>query len=257
MIDSTMMLALLMALMTGIGFVVFSMGMNIWGPLFYGLIAGIVAGDVNLGIVIGASCTLFSMGFYNYGGSVMPDFSIGAIFGVFAALQTAPAHGHEAAINQAFLAAAAVAVIMLLFDILGRSLTTVFLHAGSRALARRNLKTFQRWHIAGTIPLFLSRFVPVFTGMLFINEYQKAAAFANSVEWFQRGLGVVGAALPAAGLALLLTRMQIGAYWPFMLAGYLLFAYLNVPVIGLAITGLAAAGLYMRAKEGLFAKGGE
>jgi len=252
---STLALALFMALFTGVFFVVLGLGMNIWGPLLYGIMAGVLAGDINLGVVVGASCTLFSLGFYTYGGALVPDFSIGAVFGVLAASQATTVQGIDAGLNHGLLVAGTIALFMILFDILGRSVTTIFFHAGDRALARRNLVSFQRWHLAGTIPLGLSRFIPVFIGMLFINEYQKVAVIINGMEWLERGLSVVGAALPAVGFALLLTRMKLGSYWPFVMMGYVLFAYLKVPVTGLAFAGLACAGLYIRSKRGMLAKG--
>jgi PTS system mannose-specific IIC component len=91
--------------------------------------------------------------------------------------------------------------------------------------------------------------------MLFINQYQVLEEAINSLAWLQRGLGVVGASLPAVGFALLISYMDIATYWPYMLAGYALFAFLGVPTIGLAILGVAAAGLYMKGKKDL-AKGG-
>jgi len=247
---STLALAFFMALFTGVCFVVLSMGLNIWGPLLYGIVAGILVGDINLGVLIGANCALFALGFYIYGGAAVPDFSIGAVFGVFAAAQASTIQGIDLAMDQALLVASAIALLMILFDILGRSVTTIFFHAGNKALARRNLVSFQRWHLAGTVPLGLSRFIPVFIGLLFINEYHKVAIVINGMEWLERGLGVVGTALPAVGFALLLTRMKLGAYWPFVMMGFVLFAYLNVPVTGLALAGLACAGLYMRSKRG-------
>jgi PTS system mannose-specific IIC component len=256
--STTVLLAAGIALLTGICFVVLNLGMNMWGPLLYGILAGCVVGDINLGVVIGATCTLFSLGFYTYNSStVMPDFSIGALFGVFAASGTATIQGINAASDHALVVAAAVAVLMILFDILGRSVTTFFFHAGNNALIRRDLVSFQRWHVAATVPLGLSRAIPVFIGMLFINEYREMAQVINGMEWLNRGLGVAGAALPAVGFALILTRMKLSSYWPYILMGYLLFAYVHVPLTGLAIAGAACAGLYMRSKKGQVSKGGK
>ena len=256
---STVLLALFLALFTGVCIVVIGLGFNMWAPLFYGVIAGILVGNVELGLYVGSICALMAIGFYTYGGATMPDFSIGAIFGVFMASQSLSAGASpaamRAAVDTALPVVAAIALLMSLFDIAGRASTTVFQHGGDAALAKRNIASFQRWHLAGTIPWALSRAIPVFIGMLFIDRYQVLEQAINSLEWLQRGLGVVGASLPAVGFALLLSYMDIKTYWPYMLAGFVLFAYMGLPTVGLAIVGVAAAGLYMKGKKDL-AKGG-
>jgi PTS system mannose-specific IIC component len=142
-----------------------------------------------------------------------------------------------------------MALLMSLFDIFGRAGTTVFQHGGDRALAGRKLKSFEAWHLAGTISWFLGRFIPVFIGMLLVDRYQLVTTFVEQVAWFRNGLSVVGGSLPAVGFALLLSYMDITNYWPYMLVGYVLFAYLGIPTVGLAIIGAAAAGIYMKGKK--------
>ncbi|MDR2182273.1 MAG: PTS sugar transporter subunit IIC [Treponema sp.] len=253
---SPVLLALLLAIFTGASIVVLSLGVNIWAPLLYGLVAGIVTANIDLGLKIGASCALMSIGFYTYGGATMPDYSIGAVFGVFLARTVVAAGGTiQEATDQALIVASAIALLMSLFDILGRASTTVFQHGGDNALAKRNLASFQRWHLAGTIPWFLSRAIPVFIGMLFIDKYQVVVETIQDFEQLKNGLGVVGSALPAVGFALLLSYMDIKTYWPYMLIGYVLFAFLGVSTVGLAIIGVSAAGLYMKGKKDI-ARGG-
>jgi PTS system mannose-specific IIC component len=250
-----MVLAFFLALFTGVSIVVVGLSLNIWAPLFYGMVAGVLVGDISLGLQIGAICALLGLGFYTYGGATMPDFSIGAIFGVFMAAQVGGSASLEAVTSQVVPIITAIALLMSLFDILGRGLTTIFQHGGDNALAKRQLASFQRWHLAGTIPWALSRAIPVFIGMLFIDKYQVLADSIARLGWLQSGLGVVGKSLPAVGFALLLSYMDIDTYWPYMLAGYALFSYMGVPTVGLAIIGVAAAGLYMKGKKEL-AKGG-
>ena len=252
-------LAFILALITGVSIVVVGLGFNMWAPLFYGVIAGAFVGNLELGLYVGSICALMAIGFYTYGGATMPDFSIGAIFGVFMASQTlvrgAGVAEMRLAVDTALPIVAAIALLMSLFDILGRASTTVFQHGGDAALARRNVSSFQRWFLAGTIPWALSRAVPVFIGMLFINQYEVLAGNIEKLVWLQKGLSVVGASLPAVGFALLISYMDIGTYWPYMLAGYALFAFLGLPTVALAIIGVAAAGIYMKNKKDL-AKGG-
>ena len=60
----------------------------------------------------------------------------------------------------------------------------------------------------------------------------------------KNGLAVIGKALPAVGFALLLSYMDIKGYWPFLLLGYALFAFMGVPTLGLALIGIAAGALF-------------
>ena len=104
------------------------------------------------------------------------------------------------------------------------------------------------WPLAGTLPWFLSRFLPVFIGLLFVDQLTVIADAAAKLEWFSNGLAVVGKALPAVGFALLLSYMDLKKFWPFMVVGYVMFAYMGVGTLGLALVG-AAAGALFTAKE--------
>jgi PTS system mannose-specific IIC component len=80
--------------------------------------------------------------------------------------------------------------------------------------------------------------------MLFIDKYTVISDFVAKYAWFQNGITVVGAILPAVGFALLLSYMDIKKYWPFLILGYVLFAYLSLPTLGLAFMGIIAGYLY-------------
>ena len=106
------------------------------------------------------------------------------------------------------------------------------------------------WTIAGTIPWILSRLVPTFLGCLLVEQVEGIAQAATSVAWVSNGLAVVGKALPAVGFALLLSYMDIKKYWPFMVVGYVMFAYMGVGTLGLALVGAAAGALYITNVKG-------
>mgnify|MGYP000069648957 CR=1 FL=1 len=59
--------------------------------------------------------------------------------------------------------------------------------------------------------------------------------------WFTTGLTIAGGVLPGVGMAMLLMYMPLGKYWSFLLVGFVLAAYLKVPVLGIAAIGLAGA----------------
>ncbi|MDU6436469.1 MAG: PTS sugar transporter subunit IIC [Lachnospiraceae bacterium] len=50
--------------------------------------------------------------------------------------------------------------------------------------------------------------------------------------------------LPVVGIGMLMRYMPVKKFLPFLLCGFVLSAYLQVPVLGIAIAGFAAAFWY-------------
>ncbi len=211
-------------------------------PLVFGVFAGLVIGNINLGFQVGAVCTLMNLGFYNFGGATTPNYNIGAILGVVAADKTGD-------YNVGLLVATALSLLVMQLNILGRTVNTFFLHRAENALRSNDIKSFERYHIMGLIPWMLADAIPVFIGVMFSGYLTVISDFAASAEWFSHGLQIVGGALPAIGFALLLSYMDLKKYWPFMVIGYALFSFANVPVLGLAILGTAFGYMYVTMRK--------
>lgn len=239
---NTLLLAILLGIWNGGGMLLSLAGPGFRNALYSGLVTGLLVGDVGLGFQVGATCELMSIGFYTYGGATVPDYITGAIFGVIAGKQSG---SYEYGLTMATL----LGLLMTQMDILGRSTTTVFQHAADKALADNSIPKFEMWTLLGMLPWFLARFIPVFIGVLLSDQLQVLSDFANSITWISNGLSIAGKALPAVGFALLLSYMDIKKYWPFMVLGYVLYAYMGVSTIGLAIVGAAAAALYLAARS--------
>lgn len=248
--ENIFLLALILGIFNGLSIVFNLSGIGVRNALIFGVFTGFLVGDVQLGFTVGATTLLMSIGFHTYGGATIPDYITGTIFGVIVAKE-------GGSIEAGLVTATALGLLMSQMDILGRATTVVFQHGGDRALANRNIKAFERWHLAGTIPWFLARFLPVFIGVLLSDQLANIVSFSNQFAWFTDGLRVVGVALPAVGFALLLSYMDLKKYWPYMLVGYVFFAYMGVNTIGLAILGAALAGLHIWFTKGeAFSMGG-
>lgn len=235
---SNAMLGIILGLWSGIAMVLNLVGIGIRTALVCGFVAGICVGDPLLGINVGATCLLMSIGYYTYGGATIPDYVTGSMFGVVVAKNTG-------SIDAGLLVAVSLALLMTQMDILGRSSTTIFQHLAEGALAQNNIKKFEMWTLAGALPWILSRAIPVILGMILIDNVNVLADFANSVKWVSTGLSVVGKCLPAVGFALLLSYMDLKRFWPFLVLGFVLYAYMGVGTIGLALAGLAAGALFV------------
>ncbi|MBE6114796.1 MAG: PTS sugar transporter subunit IIC [Erysipelotrichaceae bacterium] len=239
---NTYLVALLLAIWSGTAMVLDLSGLGVRTALISGTIAGILVGDVALGFTIGATCLLMSVGFYTYGGATIPDYVTGAMFGTVVAKATG-------SYDVGLATAATLSLLMTQFDILGRASTTVFQHLADKALAKNSIRKFEMWTLAGTLPWFFSRFIPTFIGVILMDSLADIAAVATSIEGISNGLSVVGRALPAVGFALLLSYMDIKKYWPFLVAGYVMYAFMDVGTIGLALVGAAAGALYISNKR--------
>ncbi len=211
-------------------------------PLISGAITGLIIGDVKIGLSVGASLTLMSLGMHTYGGATIPDFHVGAILGTAFGIITG-------SIETGLAIGMSAAVLMMQLDVLGRGVNTVFIHGADRYVEENNMRGVTTMHLLGNIPWGVTRAIPVFLA-LWLGQDAVIAFTEWMPEWFMAGMRTVGAVLPALGFALLLGQLPVRKYLPFLVIGYVLFAYLNVPVIGISIIAVALAALYIQLKGG-------
>ena len=77
---------------------------------------------------------------------------------------------------------------------------------------------------------------------------QAVSNFFDKNPWFNKGISVTGGILPALGFAMLLKILPVSTYPAFLLLGFVLYAYLKVPLVGIAIAGVAIALVYQQVK---------
>lgn len=233
MVGYSLGIALILGLMS---FVVFNLheGPGLWWdePLVAGLLTGWVVGDVPLGLSVGATLTLLSLGLWTYGGATIPDFFTGTIVGTaVGALGGGLGAGLAVGIPTALL--------MTQADILSRGVNTVFIHGADHFADFANTRGITLMHMLGLVRGF-SRAIPVFVAI-----WLGAGPIQSLIKLLpanvEHAMQVAGIVLPALGFALLLTMLPLKRLWPFLLVGFILFAYLQLPIIGIALLGVAIA----------------
>jgi mannose/fructose/N-acetylgalactosamine-specific phosphotransferase system component IID/mannose/fructose/N-acetylgalactosamine-specific phosphotransferase system component IIC len=198
-------------------------------PLMAGAIAGLILGNFQAGLIIGAFLELMAMGVYTYGGATTPDYIGGAIIGTALAV-TNPAMPLEAVAAIAL----GIASLFIPFDIIGRTINTLFMHLGDRYAENLDFRNLELANWLGVIPWGLSRAIPTFIGVLFVEE---ASTILGVIpESVITGFAVVGALLPALGIGMLLKVMPSRSYFAYGILGFVIAAYLNfiLPSLGLA-----------------------
>lgn len=226
--------ALILALWAYVG-IVLQLGPGLWWTeaLISGFVTGIVVGNIPLGLSIGASLTLLSLGLWTYGGATIPDFQTGAIVGTAIG---ALGGGFSAG----FAVAVPTALLMTQMDVLGRAVTTIFIHGADHYAEEGNQRGISTMHLLGQLPWGLTRAIPVFLAV-WLGAGPIKSLINTAPTWFSHGMTVAGHVLPALGFALLLTMLPLRRFWPYLFIGFLLFAYLKMPIIGIALLAVALA----------------
>lgn len=119
-------------------------------PIFAGIIAGIIMGDITTGLAVGATLQLMVLGVGTYGGSSMPDYVTGAIVGTVFAVTSG--QGIEFGIGLAV----PVGLLMVNLDIFGRFCNVFFAKRVEAAIEKLDYGAIKRNIWYGLIPWGLS-----------------------------------------------------------------------------------------------------
>ena len=210
-------------------------------PLLASVGVGLILGDMQTAIIIGATMELMWLGVNNIGAYVPPDVISGTIVGASLGILSGGDTG--SAITTAIAVGIPTALLVQQINMLVMTLNISLVHAADKAAEDANLHKISVLHYTGGLMFFLSRAVPVFIAVFAgaaVIDNILAAIPANVLA----GFSVASKAIPAVGLAMLLTMMMKKNMWIFLLLGFVLGAYFNLPTLAIAFIGAAAAGIY-------------
>ncbi|WP_440706207.1 PTS N-acetylgalactosamine transporter subunit IIC [Heyndrickxia oleronia] len=227
--------ALLIGIWAGIAGIDLYNGLtHIHRPIFTGLVVGLILGDWQTGLMAGATLELVWAGMVPLAGAQPPNVVIGGIIGTAFAIL---AH-QEASIAVGVAVPFAVAVqglITLLF-----TAYSPIMHKMDQLAVEGNTKGIDRLNYLGPIILFAFYFIISFLPIYFGAD--QAEAVVNALpKWLINGLSVAGGIMPAVGFAMLLKIMWKVSYAPFFAIGFIIAAYLKLPILAIAVIGIAIA----------------
>jgi PTS system mannose-specific IIC component len=211
-------------------------------PLIAGFVTGILVGDVRTGMMVGGTLELMALGVYTYGGATIPDYTVGAILGTY--------FGKSLGFEGGVALAIPAALLLTQVDILNRFLNFIFVHRADSYAEKGDSASFERMMIFFSHAIWgLSRAIPVFLAVAFGEGLVKAiSAFFEANPWFNRGITVAGGILPALGFAMLLKILPVEQYPAFLLLGFVMYAYLKIPLVGIALAAVATALIFQQLK---------
>lgn len=201
-------------------------------PLVVGAVAGLVFGDLQTGILIGASLEAIFMGAVDIGGALSAEpvtatvlattFAITLNVNMKAALALAVPIGVFAAFISMFLKNVVMNIFAPLVD-------KVAANDDSKGLTKLH---FGMWFINYFV-FSLVTFFSVLAGAQPVQHLVKQIP-ANLMA----GLAATGGLLPAVGFAILLRMLWSKNLSPFYFLGFILAAYVNLPSVAIAAIGI-------------------
>lgn len=216
----------------------------IFNCVFWGWVAGLIMGDPVTGLAVGGTLQLMSLGVVAIGGSSAPDYPLATIIATTLAISTGKG------ISAGLAVGIAVGMLAVQFDIMAKIINGVI---ARKAKEYCDKYEFGKMNRIIHVSLLLMGIVSAVPTLIAITAGEAAVNLILDAmpAWFTTGLSIAGGLLPAVGLAMLLTYMPTNKFIGYLLFGFVMSAYLKVPVLGVAIAGIGFAINYYsrRVKE--------
>ena len=216
-------------------------------PIVVSPLVGLALGNLELGLLVGATLELVFMGAMQIGGAVPPDVLVGSGLGTsFAILSN---QGPEIALGLAL----PIAVLAQSLKVVVFILRSYFMQYAVTFAKNADIKKMHALNLFGLLIQCFMYFAVAFLAITFGSA--AVSEFVSKVpETMLRGLGVAGGLLPAVGFALLLLPMLTAKNIFYFIFGFTLVAYLKLPIMAIAVIAVCIAYFIMFEKSPSAAK---
>lgn len=210
-------------------------------PVIACSLIGLVTGNLELGVMLGGSLQLITMGWANVGAAMAPDASLAAVASAIILIQ-----GGQGAngIGSAIALAVPLAVAGLGLTMLVRTATVFIAHIMDSLAESADIAGIQRWHFIGMALQGLRVAVPALLLMLIPSDIVRNG-LESMPEWLTAGMTIGGGMVVAVGYAMVINMMSSREVWPFFFLGFALAAIEQLTLISLGIIGVCLAILFL------------
>lgn len=207
-------------------------------PIILGFILGLMYGDVQQGLMIGANIQLVYLGVIVAGGNVPSDSCLAAAVAIPIALQT------NLDAQSAVALAVPFGILGVFLDQFKRTSNIFWLHKADKYAEAGDEKGIFR--CAFTFPLLTAvcyRFIPVFLICL-VGPSAASSVLSILPQWVVSGFALAGGILPGLGFAQIIITIGRKELLPLFFIGFFLVQYLQLNMIACAIFGSCISILY-------------
>lgn len=212
-------------------------------PIFVGVVAGAIFGDVTKGLIIGGGIAAVFAGIIAPGGNLPTDSALAATTVIPIALATG------LSTEQAIAFAVPMGLVGSFLTNLRKLVNVMFVHRADAAAEKGDTAELSRCALIYPpiveLPLL---FLPVFVVVFFGQDAM--LAFMDAVpDWVMQGLSVAGGVMPAVGFALIMNMIGKPQMIPYTILGFLLVQCLALNNITAGLVAGCVAVLVVFAKR--------
>ncbi len=205
-------------------------------PVVVGAVAGLLLGDLKLGLTMGAALEVIFMGAVNIGGQISADPAAATVFAVaFATQQSIDA---DAALTIAIPIGVLLGFVTMFVN---NIFLTILVPLIDKYAAEGNEKGL---YIYLNFGVWFAKNV-VFASVIFLGilaGHTAVEAFVSNIPTVvMTGLQVAGKFLPAVGLAILMKMLWGKGLAPYYFLGFILSIYVGLPLVAVASVGFIVA----------------
>lgn len=201
-------------------------------PIVLGPLVGLVMGDWQLGVTIGATLELAFLGQMSVGAYIPPNVIVGGVLGTAFAISVGK--GADIAFTMAFpIALLAQVIDNVIFTLVRPFMAKIADHYAENGDASKITVVHMITGFITCAVLFIITFLGFSLGS------SKMEMVVNAIpKVITNGLSIATGILPAIGFAMLAKMIMNREIVPFFYLGFVLSAYFHIPVVGIAILGL-------------------
>ena len=225
--------ALIVALAYWVLILVYRFGANSMAdqPIIVGPIVGLLLGNLETGVLIGAALQIIYLGVVNVGGAQSTDTLYATCMAV--ALASMTNIGNDAAIALSiplgYIGLLMLQVTRIYFALLAPTLDRIAESGSDSKYSAAYLAYVAVGYGLGAITIFVALAAGAEATQAFIDVLP---------SWVMGGLKVAAGLLPAIGLGIILNMMWDNKKIIYFVLGFALVAYLNVPTLCMAVIGV-------------------
>lgn len=198
-------------------------------PIVLGTLTGLIMGDMQTGIIMGATLELAFIGAVSIGAYIPPDTVSGTILGVAFAIQAGA--GPEAALTLGI----PIATIMLAVNtVVGTPISLAYAHSCDRRAEKADYKGLGRDMVLSGYVSCIPQFI-IIPAAFYFGSDAVTRMLGNIPPFIQTGMEIAGGLIPALGFAMLAQMIMNKKVAPYFFLGYFLIQYLGIGTTGVAI----------------------